>query len=190
MIVVVALDNRIVEGKLRPSSDTKTHTFLYRHFSGIGGIVHTHSPHAVAWAQAGRSVPILGTTHADHLNVDIPCTKQMTDAMIRGDYEEETGKLIVKTFARIPYADVPMVLVAGHGPFAWGETPDERGLPQPDARRAFKDRVFDAPDQSPGRAAQARVAGEALRAQARTRFVLRTGRPHAGKRRTLDEQHS
>ena len=125
MIVIVALDNRIVEGALRPSSDTRTHTLLYRHFSGIGGIVHTHSPYAVAWAQAGRPVPILGTTHADHLAVDIPCTGRMTDAMIRRNYEEETGNLIVKTFARKNVGDVPMVLVAGHGPFAWGATPEK-----------------------------------------------------------------
>jgi L-ribulose-5-phosphate 4-epimerase len=123
MMVVVSLDNRVVEGGLRPSSDTRTHTLLYRHFTEIGGVVHTHSPYAVAWAQAGRPVPILGTTHADHLPTDIPCTRGMTDRMIRGEYEEETGKLIVRTFARKSYEDVPMVLVAGHGPFAWGATP-------------------------------------------------------------------
>jgi L-ribulose-5-phosphate 4-epimerase len=125
MMVVVRLDNTPVEGTLRPSSDTRTHTLLYRHFTTIGGVVHTHSPYAVAWAQAGRSVPILGTTHADHLAADIPCTKRMTDRMIRGDYEEETGNLIVKTFARKSYDDIPMVLVAGHGPFVWGLTPEK-----------------------------------------------------------------
>lgn len=124
-IVVVTLDNRIVEGKLRPSSDTKTHTLLYRQFPEIGGVVHTHSPFAVSWAQAGRAVPILGTTHADHLPTDIPCTGPMTDRMIRGDYEEETGNLIVKTFARRSYQDIPMVLVNGHGPFTWGSTPEK-----------------------------------------------------------------
>jgi L-ribulose-5-phosphate 4-epimerase len=122
MIVVVDLENRVVEGALRPSSDTKTHTLLYRHFGGIGGVVHTHSSYAVAWAQAGRSVPILGTTHADHLAGDIPCTRRMSDRMIRGDYEEETGNLIVKTFAGKPPGETPMVLVNGHGPFAWGAT--------------------------------------------------------------------
>ena len=125
MIVVVALDNRVVEGTLRPSSDTRTHTLLYRRFGTIGGVVHTHSPYAVAWAQAGRSVPVLGTTHADHLSVDIPCTKRMTGRMIRGDYEEETGNLIVSTLEGRSHEDVPMVLVAGHGPFAWGATPEK-----------------------------------------------------------------
>lgn len=124
MIVVVDLDNRIVEGNLRPSSDTKTHTHLYRHFPDIGGVVHTHSPYAVAWAQAGRPVPVLGTMHADHLPGDIPCTVPLSDRMIRGDYEEETGALIVRTFRGKSCADFPMVLVAGHGPFTWGATPD------------------------------------------------------------------
>jgi L-ribulose-5-phosphate 4-epimerase len=121
-IVVVDLENRIVDGKLRPSSDTKTHLVLYRNFAGIGGVVHTHSTFAVAWAQAMRPVPILGTTHADHLPEDIPCTDVLTDEMVAGDYEEETGNQIVRTFAHRSYADVPMVIVANHGPFAWGET--------------------------------------------------------------------
>jgi len=124
-MVVVRLNNTVVDGALRPSSDTKTHTLLYRHFPDIGGVVHTHSPFAVAWAQARRGVPILGTTHADHLPSDIPCTGSMTARMIKGDYEEETGKLIVKAFARRSYEDVPMVLVASHGPFAWGATPEK-----------------------------------------------------------------
>ena len=124
-IVIVDLNNGVVEGTLRPSSDTKTHTLLYRHFPEIGGVVHTHSQYAVSWAQALRPVPILGTTHADHLAVDIPCTRAMSDRMIKGDYEEETGKLIVNIFARRSYLDVPMVLVASHGPFAWGATPEK-----------------------------------------------------------------
>ena len=124
-IVVVDLENKVVEGKLRPSSDTKTHTLLYRSFPDIGGVVHTHSTHAVAWAQAMKSIPIMGTTHADLLSADVPCTKVMSDEMIEGDYEEETGKQILNVFARRPYKEIPMVLVACHGPFTWGETPEK-----------------------------------------------------------------
>jgi L-ribulose-5-phosphate 4-epimerase len=124
-IVVVDLNNKIVEGKLRPSSDTKTHTLLYRNFPDIGGVVHTHSTYAVAWAQAMRPIPILGTTHADLLAEDVPCTKVMSDKMIEGDYEEETGNQIVAAFAKLSYKEVPMVLVACHGPFTWGESPEK-----------------------------------------------------------------
>lgn len=124
-MVVVDLNNGVVEGHLRPSSDTKTHTHLYRKFPEIAGVVHTHSPYAVAWAQAQRPVPILGTTHADHLPCAIPCTKVMTEQMIKGDYEEETGALIAGAFAKRSYVEVPMVLVACHGPFAWGLTPEK-----------------------------------------------------------------
>jgi L-ribulose-5-phosphate 4-epimerase len=124
-IVVVDLEGKVVEGKLRPSSDTMTHTHLYRSFPDIGGIVHTHSTHAVAWAQAMKPIPILGTTHADLLATDVPCTELMSDEMIQGDYEKETGKQIVDAFAARSYKDIPMVLVAGHGPFTWGETPEK-----------------------------------------------------------------
>jgi L-ribulose-5-phosphate 4-epimerase len=124
-IVVVDLENKVVEGQLRPSSDTRTHTHLYRHFPAIGGIVHTHSTYAVAWAQAMKPIPILGTTHADLLPTDVPCTELMNDAMIKGDYEEETGALIVNTFASLSCRDIPMVLVAGHGPFCWGDSPEK-----------------------------------------------------------------
>ena len=124
-IVVVDLDNNVVEGRLRPSSDTRTHTYLYRSFPEIGGIVHTHSTYAVAWAQALKPIPLLGTTHADLLPADVPCTDIMSDEMIEGDYEEETGKQIVDVFANRSYKDVPMVLVGGHGPFTWGETPEK-----------------------------------------------------------------
>ncbi len=120
-MMVVDLENRIAAGTLRPSSDTKTHVVLYRCFPGIGGICHTHSTNAVAWAQAARPIPILGTTHADHLAADIPCTDAMTDRMIGGDYEEETGNMIVNAFADLNPAEVEMVLVAGHGPFTWGK---------------------------------------------------------------------
>ena len=124
-IVVVDLDNKIVEGKLRPSSDTKTHTHLYRNFPDIGGIVHTHSTYAVAWAQAIKPIPIMGTTHADLLATDVPITEVMTDQMIAGDYEEETGRQIVNTFKKRSYDETPMVLVACHGPFTWGKTPEK-----------------------------------------------------------------
>ena len=124
-IVVVDLDDNIVDGKLRPSSDTKTHTQLYRAFPEIGGVVHTHSTYAVAWAQAMKPIPILGTTHADLLATDVPCTELMSDEMIGGDYEKETGKQIVNAFTARSYKDIPMVLVAGHGPFTWGETPEK-----------------------------------------------------------------
>jgi L-ribulose-5-phosphate 4-epimerase len=124
-IVVVDLDNRVVEGRLRPSSDTKTHTYLYRSFPEIGGIVHTHSTYAVAWAQALKPIPVLGTTHADFLPTEVPCTELMSDEMIQGDYEEETGKQIVDAFRNRSFRDIPMVLVGGHGPFTWGETPEK-----------------------------------------------------------------
>jgi len=124
-IVIVDLDDNIVEGKLRPSSDTKTHTHLYRSFPDIGGIVHTHSTYAVAWAQAMKPIPIMGTTHADLLATNIPCTALMSDEMIQGDYERETGKQIVDAFTAGSYKVIPMVLVAGHGPFTWGETPEK-----------------------------------------------------------------
>ena len=124
-IVVVDLDNKVVEGRLRPSSDTRTHTFLYRNFTELGGIVHTHSTYAVAWAQALKPVPVLGTTHADFLPTEIPCTELMSDEMIRGDYEEETGRQIVNAFRARSYKDIPMILVGGHGPFAWGDSPEK-----------------------------------------------------------------
>lgn len=121
-MVIVDLENKIVSGKLRPSSDTKTHTVLYQHFPSITGVCHTHSTYAVSWAQAIKSIPIFGTTHADHLTKDIPCTEVMSDLMIKGDYEMETGNLILQTFQDISYKEVEMVLVACHGPFTWGES--------------------------------------------------------------------
>lgn len=120
-MVVVDLENKVVEGSLRPSSDTKTHAVLYRSFAGIKGVVHTHSTYAVAWAQALRSIPIYGTTHADHLAQDVPCTKVMSDEMVKGDYEEETGKQIIEAFQNLSYREIEMVLVACHGPFSWGD---------------------------------------------------------------------
>lgn len=119
-IVVVDLDNKIVEGKLNPSSDTKTHTYLYRHFETIGGITHTHSTYATAWAQAQMSIPCYGTTHADFAYGEIPCTAVMSDEQIKRDYEEETGAQITQRFEGINPDEVPMVVIAGHAPFTWG----------------------------------------------------------------------
>lgn len=124
-MVVVDLQGRVVEGTLRPSSDTPTHLVLYQSFSGIGGIVHTHSPKATAWAQAGRGIPALGTTHADYFYGEIPCTRKMTEEEINGDYELETGKMIVETFANLDPDRVPGVLVHCHAPFAWGKSAND-----------------------------------------------------------------
>ncbi len=124
-IVLVDLESRIVDSKYKPSSDTKSHLVLYKAFSHIGGIVHTHSPYATAWAQANKSIPCLGTTHADHVQGDIPCTAKLTDKQIKGDYETETANQIVKRFSNISPDEVQMVLVAGHGPFTWGKTTEQ-----------------------------------------------------------------
>jgi L-ribulose-5-phosphate 4-epimerase len=124
-IVIIDLDGNTVEGELRSSSDTKTHMVLYKNFPEIGGIVHMHSTYAVAWAQAAKGIPVLGTTHADHLHIEIPCTDFMTKEMIQGDYELETGNQIINRFKSISYNEVEMVLVAGHGPFTWGKTPEK-----------------------------------------------------------------
>lgn len=122
-MVLVDLDNKVVEGSKRPSSDTKTHTLLYRHFENIGGVCHTHSTYAVAWAQALRPIPNFGTTHADHLTAAVPVTEVMRDDMILGDYEHETGNQILQTFQKqyLSPEEVEMVLVACHGPFTWGK---------------------------------------------------------------------
>ena len=124
-MVVVDLAGRIVEGELRPSSDTRTHLVLYRAFQGIGGIVHTHSTYATGWAQARMPIPILGTTHADHLAEDVPCTAIMDEHAVESDYETETGNQILACFRDRNPLQVPMVLVAGHGPFTWAETPEK-----------------------------------------------------------------
>ena len=122
-MVIVDYDNTIVEGKLRPSSDTKTHSFLYKNWPEIGGVAHTHAMYSVSWAQAQQDIPIFGTTHADHLTHDIPCAAPMTDDLIAGNYEHNTGIQIVDCFneRQLDYKEVEMILIGNHGPFAWGK---------------------------------------------------------------------
>jgi len=120
-MVVVDLDGKIVEGSLRPSSDTPTHLVLYRSFREIGGVVHTHSTYATAWAQAGRDIPNIGTTHADYFHDAVPCTADMTASEVGGDYELETGNVIVRRFEGLNPVHTPGVLVKNHGPFTWGK---------------------------------------------------------------------
>lgn len=120
-IVVLDLNGKILEGDLRPSSDTPTHLELYRHFQGIGGVTHTHSRHATMWAQAGKDLPCWGTTHADHFYGPVPCTDVMTPAEMAEDYELNTGKVIVRRFKNLDAQTMSAVLVANHGPFTWGK---------------------------------------------------------------------
>jgi L-ribulose-5-phosphate 4-epimerase len=120
-LVVLDLNGKVVEGHLNPSSDTPTHLVLYNAFPEIGGVVHTHSPWGTVWAQAGRPIPALGTTHADYFYGEIPCTRQMTDDEIQGAYELETGNVIVETYQELNPLEVPGVLVASHAPFCWGK---------------------------------------------------------------------
>jgi L-ribulose-5-phosphate 4-epimerase len=124
-IVVLTLQGQRVAGTLKPSSDTPTHLHLYRSWPQLRGIVHTHSTHATAWAQAGLAIPALGTTHADYFHGDIPCARSLTRAEVEGDYERHTGHVIVETFQSIDPLACPGVLVAGHAPFAWGTSADQ-----------------------------------------------------------------
>ena len=123
-MVVVDLDGRVVEGTLRPSSDTPTHIVLYKAFEEIGGVAHTHSTFATAWAQAGLDIPNIGTTQADYFYQDVPCTRDMTEQEIKGNYEIETGNVIVERFQGINPVHTPGVLVKNHGPFTWGKNAD------------------------------------------------------------------
>lgn len=125
MVVVSVETGKVVEGDLKPSSDTPTHLTLYRAFKSLGGIVHTHSLFATAWAQACRDIPALGTTHADYFHGPVPCTRQMTPVEIQRDYEANTGLVIVERFAGLDPMHQAAVIVASHGPFAWGETAHE-----------------------------------------------------------------
>lgn len=124
-MVVVDLAGKVLEGDLRPSSDTPTHLALYRHYAQLGGIVHTHSTHATAWAQAGMAIPALGTTHADYFAGDIPCTRSLTVAEVAGEYELETGRVIVETLRDQDPMHTPGVVVYQHGPFCWGASPEQ-----------------------------------------------------------------
>lgn len=126
-MVVIDFDSNVVEGDLRPSSDTQTHALLYKNWDHVGGIVHTHSTYATAWAQTLTDIPILGTTHADHLSTDIPCTPPMKDEAIKGNYEYETGRQIITEFQKrnLSYKEVEMVLVGNHAPFIWGKTAEK-----------------------------------------------------------------
>ena len=122
-IVIIDFDNNIIEGTMRPSSDTKTHAYLYKNWPNIGGVAHTHATYSVAWAQSQQDIPIFGTTHADHLTADIPCAPPMADALIEGNYEHNTGIQILDCFKEknLSYEEVEMVLIGNHGPFAWGK---------------------------------------------------------------------
>ncbi len=124
-IVLVDLEGNVVEGWLNPSSDTPTHVELYKAFPDVGGVAHAHSPYATMFAQARREIPCLGTTHADHFHGSVPLTRLLREAEVAADYEKNTGKVVVERFKGLDPLEIPAVLVAGHGPFTWGKTPNE-----------------------------------------------------------------
>jgi len=124
-MVVVDLFGKVVEGKLKPSSDTPTHVALYRAFPNIGGVVHTHSTYATSWAQAGKDIPNIGTTHSDYFSAAIPCTRGLTQQEVEGEYEAETGKVIITRFYGLNPDYIPGVIVKNHGPFSWGKDPQD-----------------------------------------------------------------
>lgn len=124
-MVVVDMEGNVVEGRYKPSSDTPTHLELYKAFPAVGGVVHTHSTFATAWAQAGCDIPNIGTTHADYFSDDIPCTRDMTVAEVKGAYERETGNVIIERFRGLDPLHIPGVLVKNHGPFSWGKDAHE-----------------------------------------------------------------
>lgn len=123
-MVVIDYEGKVVEGKLKPSTDTPTHLLLYNTYESIGGVVHTHSSYATSWAQTGKAIPPFGTTHADHFYGEVPCTRLLTSAEIDNDYETNTGKVIVETLGSVNPLTVPSVLVNSHGPFCWGTDAD------------------------------------------------------------------
>lgn len=124
-MVIIDSQGNIIEGKYKPSTDAPTHLVLYNKYPSLGGIVHTHSTFATSWAQAGRSIPAFGTTHADHYYGDVPCTRKLKDSEIEENYELNTGKVITETFGTVNVLTVPSVLVHSHGPFCWGENPEK-----------------------------------------------------------------
>ena len=124
-MVVIDLDGKIIDGSMRPSSDTPTHLALYRQYAAIGGIVHTHSTHATSWAQAGRAIPAFGTTHADYFHGAVPCCRALTREDVEGEYEANTGKVIIETIGAGNPMEIPGVLVSEHAPFAWGKSADD-----------------------------------------------------------------